>query len=260
MIKIIDIKKLKGDKYLVEIEKKGTKIPHIITENTIIKHNLLKQRPLSIAEYKTIVVDNEYETLYLKSLNYISYQMRTISEVRKHLKKDTSNEKLIDRIVDELKKNNYLSDTNYVKEYVSEKLEFDLVGPKYIKDKLVQKGIHFDLISNELLRFTENMEYDKIFVVIDKEIKYKLKKNYQKAYISLKQKLVTKGFNIAIIESSLQSKKDDIKAMIDEDDLLQKELSKLKGKYDLSNYEEKQKLIKKLMIKGYAYGEIKKQL
>ena len=257
MNKVVSIKKLRNSAYVIEIEEKGTKVPHIIAENTIIKHNLLSKKELSKEEYKKIIKDNEYELLYLKAINYISYQMRTISEVKKHLLKDTKNNTLINRIIAELKGNRYLNDKEYVKEYINEKMEFDLVGPKYIKDKLVSKGIHFDLIEEYLINFTEHMQFDKIFTLISKELKYKQKKPYQKVYLSLKQKLISKGFYLSIIESSLLSRKDDIIMMIDEEDLLQKDYSKIKDKYDISTYEDKSKLIKKLMSKGYNYELIK---
>ena len=257
MNKILSFKKLKNDRYIIEIDEKGTKIPHIITENTIIKHNLLNKDSLTKEEYKKIIKDNEYELLYLKAINYISYQMRTISEVKKHLSKDTKSTILINKIIEELKSNKYVNDKEYVKEFVSEKMEFDLVGPRYIKEKLIQKGIHFDLITDALTKYNENIQYDKIYQLVSKELKFKQKKPYQKVYLSLKQKLITKGFDINIVESSLLSRKDDIKAMIDEEDLLKKEYLKIKDKYDISIYEEKNKLIKKLMSKGHNYEAIK---
>ncbi len=260
MIKIVSLKKRKNDTYIIEISKQDNVVPHIITENTIIKYNLLTKDLLSSEEYKRIIKDNEYELLYLKAISYISYQMRSISEVKKHLKKDTQNESLINKIVTELKVNKYLNDKYYVTEYVNQKIEYDLVGPRFIKDKLIKKGIHFDLINEQLEKYNENIEYDKIYQIIHKDIKYKQKKPYQKIYLSLKQKLITKGFSLNVVESALLSNKEDIKAMIDEDELLQKEIKKIGSKYNLNSYEEKNKLIKKLMLKGYNYENIKKHL
>jgi regulatory protein len=260
MIKINNIKKLKNDRYLVEIIKKDIKIPHIISENTLIKHNLLTTDTLTNDEYKKIIKHNEYELLYLKAINYISYQMRTISEVKKHLKKDTQDESLINKIIAELKKHKYVNDLHYVDEYVTQKLEFDLVGPRYIKDKLVLKGIHYELIDSALLRYSEDMQFDKINDILDKELRYKLKKPYKKVYMSLKQKLVTKGYTLSVIESSLLSRKDDILKVVDEDSLIKKDVQKLKKDYDIKVYEQKQKVMKKLLTKGYNYETIKKHI
>lgn len=260
MIEINSIKKLKNDRYVIEVNVKDALVPHIITENTIIKHNLLSKKSLSNDEYKRIIKDNEYELLYLKALNFISYQMRSISEVRKHLMKTTRSENLITKIINELKNNKYLDDSNYVAEYVNEKLEYDLVGPAYIKQKLIQKGIHFDLIEDRLSNYTDDEQFEKIQQIITKELQSKQTKPYQKVYLSIKQKLVTRGFSLNLIESALLSSKDDIKEMIDEDMLMIKEISKVKMKFNLNDYNEKNKLIKKLMAKGYHYDLIKKHL
>lgn len=257
MNKILDIKKGKSDRYIIEIETKQGKIPHVISENTIIKYNLLNNKTLDNKEYKKMILDNEYEILYLKSINYISYQMRTISEVKKHLRKDTLNETLINKIIDELKTNKYVNDAYFVTEYVKQKIEYDFVGPRYIKDKLISKGIHFDLINDALLDYNENIEFDKVYELIHKQLKFKQKKPYQKVYLSLKQKLITKGFSLNVIESSLLSSKEDILEQIDSLELLKKEYYKINDKFDLSIYEEKNKLIKKLMSKGHNYQQIK---
>jgi len=171
MIKITDLKKLKKDKYLIQVEENDKTTPHIVTENTIIKYNLLRQKTMTKSDYQKIIKNNEYELLYLKAINYISYQMRTISEVKKHLKKDIKDEKIIMKLVTELKQNNYVNDKMYVEEYVNQKMEFDLVGPKYIKDKLITKGIHFDLITENLRKYNDEVQFDKVFQIIKNETK-----------------------------------------------------------------------------------------
>lgn len=257
MNKVLNIKKAKSNRYIVEIETKQGKVPHVISENTIIKYKLLINKTLDTNEYKRMILDNEYEILSLKAINYVGYQMRTISEVKKYLQKDTQSETLICKIIRELKKNKYVNDTSYVTEYVKQKIDFDLVGPRYIKDKLVSKGIHLDLITEELLSYNETIEFDKVHTLIYKQLKYKQKKPYQKVYLSLKQKLITKGFSLNVIESSLISSKDDILKQIDSLALLKKDYYTINNKFDLTVYNEKNNLIKKLMSKGHNYELIK---
>jgi regulatory protein len=258
MNKIKSIKKAKNDTYLIEIETKKGLIPHLITENTIVKYHLTIDQELTKADYNQIIKHNEYETLYLKAIQYISYQMRTISEVKKHLQKSTKSETVINQIIEELKQHKYVNDKLFTKEYVLEKIEYDNVGPKYIREKLIQKGIHFDLIEESLRSFTDDMQFDKVFQLIQKELRYKQKKPYQKVYLSLKQKLISKGFSLSIIESSITSLKEEIMAQIDEMDLLQKEFHKLRKNVDLSDKEARNKLIQKLLRKGYHYERITK--
>jgi len=251
------IKELKQQKAVIEVEHNGVVIPHISTVHLILKYRFTEGQTLTSDQYKTFIKDNEFTQLYDRALSYISYQMRTISEVKKQLKTKVKDDVLIQKVIDELKRNRYLSDSEYVKEYVTEKLLFDTVVPMYIKEKLIRKGIHYDLIDAELIRFTEDLEYAKIEDIIQKEIRYTLKKPLKKVLESLKRKCISKGFHIAIIDSQLLSFKEDIMAMIDESGLLVKELKQSTKQLKSGDYEEKQKVIKKLLSKGYSYEAIK---
>jgi regulatory protein len=186
--------------------------------------------------------------------------MRTISEVKKHLGKDIKDTDVINKIINRLKINGYLNDDFYAKTYMNEKIDYDLVGPRYIREKLILKGIHYDIIDANLINYKEENQFDKVFELIKKETKYKIKKPYKKAYMSLKQKLVNKGFSLGVIESCLLSNIDLIKECIDEDTLILREIDKLKKKYDFNNYLEKSKAVKNLLSKGYNYETIKEHL
>jgi len=260
MISIVKIKELKRSQAVIEVDNNGVIIPHISTLHLVLKYRFIEGQTITNEQYKTFIKDNEFTLLYEKALQYISYQMRTISEVKKQLKTKTKDDRMIHQVIDELKKNHYLSDSEYVKEYVTEKLQFDTVGPLYIKEKCVRKGIHFDLIDQELLRFTEDLEYAKIEDIIKKELRYPLKKPYQKVVESLKRKCIQKGFHLNIIDSQIVSFKEDIMDMIDEDSLLKKELKQYEKQLQNSTYEEKQKIMQKLRSKGYSYESIKSHI
>ncbi len=260
MNKLIEIKKTKKNRYLLIIKHDNKAEKHLVSENMLIKYNLLTPRTLSDHEYKIITKVKIEDLLYEKALNFIDYKMRTISEVKKRLKKETEDEELINKTIQRLKKDQYLNDNLYVETYLNEKIDYSLVGPAYLKEKLILKGIHYDLIDQHLLKFTEEDQYHKIAEIIKNETKYKIKKPYRKAYISLKRKLVNKGFSLKIIESALISNQAKIKAAIDEEPLIKKELAVLKKRYNLQNYEEKSKVIKALLNKGFDYELIKKSV
>ncbi len=260
MINLVEISKTKKNRYLLIISNNEVLEKHIVSENIIIKYNLLTPRELTSFEYKTITKIKIEDLLYEKALVFIDYKMRTISEVKKRLKKEVEDEQLINKIIIRLKEQNYLDDNFYVKTYLNEKLEYDLIGPRNIKEKLIKKGIHYDLIDQHLIRYKEEFQYDKINQIIKNETKFRIKKPYKKAYLSLKQKLVSKGFTLKVIESALISNRDIIKEMIDEEPLLKRELDILTKKYDLSKYEDKSKIIKMLISKGFDYELIKKSV
>lgn len=253
MITITDVKLLGGEKAVVTVDDGTAKTPHVTTHQLVVRYHLETGKTLTKDEFRTFITANEFDLLYNKALSYLSYQMRTISEVKKHLRKSTTDERLIAKLIALLKQNNYLSDSRYVEEYVNEKIQFDLVGPIRIKEKLIQKGIHYDLIDAELIRFTGDIEYDKVSELIHKEIRHRLKKPYRKVIDSLKRKCVSKGFHLNVIEAAILSMKDDITAQIDERDLLETAFQKLKRDYDLDDYEQRQKLMHKLMSQGFSY-------
>ena len=260
MINLVEIKKTKRNRYLLIISNNDIEEKHIVSENLIIKYNLLTPRELSSYEYKTISRVKIEDILYEKALVFIDFKMRTISETKKRLRKEVEDEELINKLIKRLKKDKYLNDDFYVKTYINEKLEYSLVGPANIKEKLILKGVHYDLIDQHLIKYTEKYQYDKIAEIIKNETKYKIKKTYKKAYLSLKRKLVTKGFSLNIIESSLLSNIDKIKAVIDEEPLIKKELVTLVKKYDLAKYEDRSKVIKALLNKGFDYELIKRSV
>ena len=252
MVKITSIKK-KRSQIIIEVEKNGEVIPHITTEHILLKYHLEEGMSLKNDEYKRLIRENEFEILYLKAIHHISYQMRSISEVKKHLRKSTKDNTLIDSVIQELKQNKYLSDIHFVTEYVNEKIQFDLVGPTYIKDKLIQKGIHYDLIDDALVQFTEEMERQKIM-----DITHMINKPYRKVIDSMKRRYVNKGFHLRIIDSAILNRKDDILNQIDETSLLDVAFHKIKNDYNLDTYEGRQKCMQKLMRQGYSYDEVKR--
>lgn len=255
-----EISKTKGNRYLLKIRNKEEIETYLVFENTIVKYSLLSPRELSDIEYNIIKKDKTTDMLYEKALKYIDYKMRTISEVKKHLGKDVKDTEVINNIITKLKLNGYLNDDFYTKTYMNEKIDYDLVGPRYIREKLILKGIHYDIIDSNLIHYSEENQFDKVFELIQKETKYKIKKPYKKAYMSLKQKLLNKGFSLGVIESSLLSNIDLIKECIDEDSLIVREVENLKKKYDFNNYLDKSKATKSLLSKGYNYETVKKHL
>lgn len=257
MVDLVEINKTKGSRYLLKVMNKNELETYLVYENTIIKYGFLSPRELSDNEYRIIKEDKTTDQLYEKALKYIDYKMRSISEVKKHLRKDVKDDVVINKIIKRLKDNGYLNDDFYAKTYMNEKIDYDLVGPRYIRDKLILKGIHYDIVNANLINYKEENQFDKVFELIKKETRYKIKKPYKKAYMSLKQKLVNKGFSLGVIESCLLSNIDLIKEAIDEESLIMKELVSLKKKYDFSNYLERNKAIKSLVGKGYDYELIK---
>ena len=258
MNKVTDLKRLRNHQYLVSLVMDKKEETVIVAEETLLRCNLLSPRQITKSEYTMLKKSQDTDLLYHKAIKFVDYQMRTISEVKKHLRKTSPDESAINKIIERLKKQKFLDDIRYANQYVTQKIEFDLIGPRGIKQKLIQKGIHFDLIDAELIRYTDEIQYNKIYELIQKETKHSIRKPYLKAVNSLKRKCVSKGFDLSIINSSIQSYSDVIQDSCDEESMLTIEFNRLKKGVNLKDYSEKDKLIKKLMQKGFSYQNIKK--
>jgi regulatory protein len=256
LIKVVAIRPLRGEEVSVTVETSTGRVPHVATMTTVLRYHLEEGRTLSLEDYNRFVRDNEFELLYQKAVRFIGHRMRTIAEVKKKLGTWTNDEDVIGGVVAELKRHRYLGDADYVKEYVTEKMNFDLVGPRSIKDKLVQKGIHYDLIDGELIRFTDEIQRHKIEDLLDKELRHPPKQPYRKFVDSFTRKCVNKGFELAIVQHMIANFRERIESSIDEESLLIKELERLPK--DDGTYESRQRQKQSLQRKGFSYSIIQK--
>lgn len=161
MIKVLELKHKRG--YLYDVTYRTSKEDLItqLTEDIIVKHRVNPNTEFDETTWNNIIQTNAKDMIYQKILTFIEYQMRTIAEVKKKLTTLTDDSTLMNELIQTLKQQGYLSDTLYAKEFVKEKIEFDLVGPKYIKEKLISKGIHFDIIDSYLLEYNQQLELEK---------------------------------------------------------------------------------------------------
>ena len=94
-----------------------------------------------------------------KILKYIMFKKRTEHEVR--LKFSTVEQDLLDEIIEELKLNGYINDSNYVERIVKEYIALNKLSIMQMRYKILQKGIDINIIedyfSNHL---DELLEYE----------------------------------------------------------------------------------------------------
>ncbi|MCF7926275.1 MAG: RecX family transcriptional regulator [Candidatus Izimaplasma sp.] len=249
MIKLTKIVKNKND-FTIHLEVDGKPESKRITPQTVINYNLLKPKTLTEEDYRGIQKDNIKERFYNRALTYINYKPRTTSEVRTYLS-DKTDQTVVDGVIAKLIDNHFLDDDKYVKEFIAEEKSYKLIGPKKLKAKLFNKGLSNVLINKHLKNYTKATQESKIKQFLTKETRNSIKKPYIKAKQSIKRKLHTKGFDLAVIDSVINEHELAIKDCIDERMLLKKELEN--PRYFYKTDHEKQKVKRKLLNKGYDY-------
>lgn len=100
-----------------------------------------------------------YDNLKTKVLKYVLYKKRTEREIRQKFINEDEN--MLDNVIQELKDQNYISDSNYVERAINEFLSLNNLSVREISYKLCQKGIDKNLVDEYICQNEEKMlEYE----------------------------------------------------------------------------------------------------
>lgn len=112
-------------------------------------------------ESKEIEQLEEFDKAKTKVLKYVLYKKRTEAEVRQKFS-SCLEENLLDNIIENLKKNGYINDENYIERAVNEFLAINTLSKKEIRAKLYAKGLKSDMIDTYFAKRHEEIEeYEK---------------------------------------------------------------------------------------------------
>lgn len=222
-MKVLKFKKITKGRYKITFD---TGDEYNLYEEVIFKHELLLKKEVDLSKLESILKDNEYYEAYNLALSYIEYKLRSSTEIRKYLeRKDYSND-LIDKIINELYKNNYINDLNYVKSFIADKLLLSYDGPYKIKNTLLNTGIEESIINDELNKIEDIIFEEKIKKIVSK--RRKLNKKPNSIFISKTYEyLLNLGYEKEMIASFIYEKND----TSNEEEMILKEKEKLYKKY-----------------------------
>ncbi|HEY8445386.1 MAG TPA: RecX family transcriptional regulator [Bacilli bacterium] len=248
-IKILSITKDKN-KYLLKTDEDE----YHLDEDTIVKFYLFKDKVITEEELQEILNYYHQNNYFNQAIRYLSYEMRSIYEVKKYLIDKGLNDVDIEVILNRLESLGYLDDEKYAENYYDYCLRNDK-GPLYIKAKLEEKKVPIHIIDKIILKYNEDIEHQTIEKLITKEARkiktYPLIKQRQR----LLTKLVQNGFNKDLIYEVINN----FQLLDESDERLNLEYQKLLSKYqkkDLSPNEVRSKIINALLSKGYEYQKI----
>ena len=140
----------------------------------------------------------EYDRNKTKVLKYVIYKKRSENEIRRKFQNDIDSNMLED-IIDELKENNYISDTQYIERAVNEFMTLKNLSLKQIKYKLQSKGISNDLIEDYFSANREDLNEYEI-----KSAGNIITKKYDEPAEEIIQNLLKKGFEYDNVKEALE--------------------------------------------------------
>ncbi len=249
-MKVLKYKKTNSNKYILNLDN-GESIK--LYDDTIIHFDLLRTKSINDLE-EIIKYDRDVEAYY-KSIKYLERKMRTTKEIKKYLIDYPS--KTIDKVIERLSKEGYLNDNHYLKVFISNQVAITNNGPYKIMKKLEMLGFSKDEVYEEISKYEKEIFLDKLEKLIDKKIKSNTKYSSNR----LKEKIIidmsNNGYDKKDIINILSTKTiKTANGVLDKEyDKAYKKLSKKYEKYDLEN-----KIITKLLSKGFNYDDIREIL
>lgn len=230
-----------------------------VTEDTIVHFMLSKGMEISPEQLESIKQFAQFSYGKNLALYYISFQVRTQKQVYDYLKKHDLENTNIQKIIEELIKENWINDQKYVESFLRQNMTNGDKGPQLIKQKLMQKGISDKIIEKAI------SEVD--FYPIAEKVALKMISRYQdklprKALQDkLTQLLINKGFSYDLVKAvngnlSIETDQENTLDLLEKE--ADKQLRKLSKRYE--GYALRQKLFQALYRKGYDSDDIQSLL
>lgn len=162
----------------------------VITDN-----ELLIKKDIDNELYDKLKRDNTICILADTSVKYIDRRLRSINELRDYLKNKEEDTIIIEEVIDKLIDYKYLDDDRFTKAFIKDKLNFTNWGDYKIKNELKRLGVNEEIIYNNMTSIDDNIYYERINKIIDKD----LSTNKKYSGIKLKNKiynhLLTLGYS-----------------------------------------------------------------
>ena len=140
----------------------------------------------------------EYDRLKTKVLKYIIYKKRTENEIKQKFS-SVIDEEILEDIIEELKENGYIDDSNYIDRAVQEFIALKNMSIKEIKYKLFAKGLSSDIIDEYVSHHIDDLtDYE-----IQSAKNIYIKKQTLAESEEIKQFLLKKGYMMESIKEAL---------------------------------------------------------
>lgn len=162
----------------------------VITDN-----ELLIKKDIDNELYDKLKRDNTICILVDTSIKYIDRRLRSINELRDYLKNKEEDTIIIEEVIDKLIDYKYLDDDRFTKAFIKDKLNFTNWGDYKIKNELKRLGVNEEIIYNNMTSIDDNIYYERINKIIDKDISTNKKYGGIKLKNKIYNHLLTLGYS-----------------------------------------------------------------
>ena len=175
-----------------------------LSEDTIIDESLALGQEIDQKEIEKLVEKDQSAKAFDKAICFLGYRARTKKEVYDKLLAKEFDEKVIKKTIGKLKEMGYLSDIEFTKSWVKDRIATKPEGKKLLQIELRQKGIEEKMAKEQL----EKLVDEKTEVAMAQKALNKALKQYNKLPSREKRQKITsylarRGFDWQLINMLL---------------------------------------------------------
>lgn len=231
-----------------------------VSEDVLIQFGLMKGQEVDNELKQKLLVAEANSQAHELALNYLSYQLRTVKEMRTYLRDHDIAAATIETIIGQLIEQKYLDDAEYAKAYVRTNMILHEKGRIVLERELKQKGVGPTEIADALTLYDTETTLENGTKLAQKTWQRQAKLAQRVRQQKVRQTLQQKGFTgdeITMIFDQLDFSVDPE----DERDILNVTAEKLVRRYQpLSDLKQKQKFKQALVRKGFGFDDISRWL
>lgn len=220
-----------------------------VDEEVLIKFELTKGLHITKEMQKKIENEDSYFKAYQRTLNYLSYSLRSEKQIRDYLVKHEL-EHYSDRMVEQLKSLRFIDDLNFAQSFVRSQANVNQKGPRTIEQDLKQKGISEINILTALDEYPYEQQLENAIELADKQWNKTSKSSARESVQKVKRYLLNKGYSFEIVGEAMdeidteKDSEEEYDALVKQGDKAEKRYARKYDGYDLSQ-----------RIKAYLYSK-----
>ena len=174
----------------------------ILKLEVFLKSGLKKSDEISEDRFSFLIEQNKLFYIKQKAFRLLGRRQHSSSELRRKLWNKDYEQKLIDEVIEDLSKNGYIDDTEFIRVFVAEKSKTKNWSRKRIKSELIKRGLDSKLIDKILSEQYSESDYDNASTVAKKKVEVLTKRNLEKKELRTKLStyLFSKGFDYEVIK------------------------------------------------------------
>jgi len=174
-----------------------------VSDEVLMKFGLLTGRRIDERMVEEIASEEAFSRARMTALNFISYRPRSSKEVTDKLSHKGFSSDLAKKVVHKLREANLVSDLEFARMLVRDKLRGKPMGKAMIRRKLLEKGISFQIIERVLKEYVSEEDEQQAAARLAAK-KLKLSRSRFAELDSLKQQkrmvdyLLSRGFSTEV--------------------------------------------------------------